>query len=415
LTATRIRAAIPAVAIAALALVAPAARATPPRIQAPSGIVIEASTGDVTYAKQPDQKRAIASTTKLMTALLALEAGGLHDLVPAASYHPAPAESQIHLQPGEKLTEADLLRGLLVYSANDAAETIAEHVAGSEAAFVRRMNRRAQQIGLKNTHYANPIGLDAPGNYSTARDLVTLTQSLRKYRFFRRTVNSASVTLRSGHVMRTLANRNTLLGQATWIDGVKTGHTTQAGDVLVASASKRGVRLISAVLGEPDRSQRNADSLALLNYAFTKYVRVRAIARGDTVAKVPIAHRTGAVLPLVASRTVHEVKHLKERFGYRTIGVPAKVDGPIHYGERIGTVEVLRHGKRIASVPLTAGLEVPAASAARKTQDFLTTPWTLVVLGVLLLLVALVASRRRPPPGDERPSRRSAPEEAPAP
>jgi serine-type D-Ala-D-Ala carboxypeptidase (penicillin-binding protein 5/6) len=401
--------------LAALALLTPAAQAAPPPIAAPSAIVIEASTGDVTYARQPDQKRAIASTTKLMTALLALEAGGLQDVVTAGRYRAAPAESQIRLQVGERMTEADLLRALLVASANDAAETIAEHVAGSEAAFVRRMNRRAQQLGLKNTHYANPIGLDAPGNYSTARDLVTLTRTLRKHRFFRRTVNLDTVTLKSGRTTRTLANRNTLLDQASWVDGVKTGHTTQAGDVLVASGSKRGVRLISAVLGEPSKTQRNADSLALLNYGFGKYVRVRAVASGDTVTRVPIEHRSGAVLPLVASKTVHQVKRPKERFSYRPTGVPASVAGPIHYGQRIGTLEVFRHGKRVASVPLTAGLEVPKVSAARKAQDALTTPWTLLVLGLVLLVVALVASRRRPPSQDERPPRRPAPEEAAAP
>jgi D-alanyl-D-alanine carboxypeptidase (penicillin-binding protein 5/6) len=404
------------IACLVLGLFAPAAQAAPPHIDAPSAIVVEATTGNVAYARNADQKRAIASTTKLMTALLALEAGGLKDVVSAGHYRAAPAESQIHLAPGEKMTEADLLRALLVYSANDAAETIAEHVAGSEAAFVRRMNRRAQQLGLKNTHYANPIGLDEAGNYSTARDLVTLTRTLRKFRFFRRTVNSTRVTLGSGRVTRTLDNRNTLLGEASWVDGVKTGHTTQAGDVLVASGSRRGVRLISAVLGEAGKAQRNADSLKLLEYGFSKYVRVRAVTNGDTVAKVPISHRPGAFLPLVASKTVHQVKLPGERFGYRTTGLPKQVEGPISYGTRIGMLEIVRDGHTVARVPLTAALEVPKVSTARKTQDALTTPWTLLVLGVLLVIAALVASRRRPPTDrEDRPSRRSATEETVAP
>jgi hypothetical protein len=142
-------------------------------------------------------------------------------------------------------------------------------------------------------------------------------------------------------------------------------------------------------------------------------VRVRAVARGDTVARVPIDHRTGAVLPLVAARTIHQVKLPKERFQYRTIGVPKSVAGPIHYGERIGTLEVLRHGRPVARVPLTAALEVPKASAARKAQDFLTTPWTLVVLGALMLLAALLSARRGPRNHDDRPRRGA--EEAPAP
>jgi serine-type D-Ala-D-Ala carboxypeptidase (penicillin-binding protein 5/6) len=408
--------------LAVLALLVPATAAgaaSPPRISAPSAIVMDAQSGDVAYARQADEKRPIASTTKLMTALLALEAGDLKDVVTAPRYHAAPAESVIHLVAGERMTEADLLRGLLVYSANDAAYTIAQHVAGSEASFVRRMNRRAQQLGLKNTHYANPIGLDQAGNYSTARDLAKLTMKLRKYSFFRRTVNEESVTLKSGSRPRTLANRNTLLADAAWVDGVKTGHTSQAGDVLVASGHKRGVRLISAVLGEPSKVTRNADSLRLLNYGFTKYHLVRAIVRGDTVAHVPIDHRAGATLPLVAAKTVHKVKRPSDHFTYRQVGVPTHVDGPVHYGTRLGTLEIMLGGRRVASVPLTAALEVPAAGVARKTQDFLTTPWTLVVLGVVLLLAALVASRRRPSLHDERPRRRTPapppPEEAPVP
>jgi D-alanyl-D-alanine carboxypeptidase (penicillin-binding protein 5/6) len=407
-----------AAAHALAAPAAPAVAAAPPAISAPSAIVVDASTGDVAYAKAPDQKRPIASTTKLMTALLALEDGGLSEMVPAARYRASPAESAIHLVPGERLTEADLLRALLVYSANDAAETIAEHLAGSEASFVRQMNRRAQQLGLHNTHYANPIGLDEAGNYSTARDLAKLTLVLRKNRFFRRTVNSTRVTLRSGRVPRTLYNRNTLLSQAQWVDGVKTGHTSQAGDVLVASGSKRGVHLVSVVLGTASKALRNSDSLKLLNYGFTRYHRVRAVVRGDVVARVPIEHRAGAVLPLVASRTVHKVKRPRDRFTYKTVGVPDSIDGPVHYGKRIGRLEISLEGRRVASVPLTAALEVPDAGLGRRTQDFLTTPWTLAVLGAALLIAAAAGSRRRPPPRDERPSREAAsgpPEEAPSP
>ena len=138
-------------------------------------------------------------------------------------------------------------------------------------------------------------------------------------------------------------------------------------------------------------------------------MRVRAIVRDDVVARVPIAHRAGAELPLVASRTVHHVKRPKDRFSYRRVGVPESVEGPVHYGDRMGRVEIYLNGKRIGSVPLTAALEVEPAGVARRTQDFLTTPWTLAALGGLLLLVALVASRRRPPEREERP-RRTAPQ-----
>src|SRR5262249_16511631 len=151
----------------------------------------------------------------------------------------------------------------LVYSANDAAATLAQHVSGSRPAFVRLMNRRARQLHLNGTHYANPIGLDDPGNYSTARDLVTLTERLWRYSFFRRPVNRAEVTLKSGDHPRTLNNRNGLVSRYRWIDGVKTGHTQQAGWVLVGAGRRNGVQLFSAVLGTPTDTARDADTLSL--------------------------------------------------------------------------------------------------------------------------------------------------------
>ena len=158
-----------------------------------------------------DERRSIASTTKLMTALLTLEHAKLSDIFTAADYFPAPAESQIGLQPGERMTVRDLMRGLLVESANDAAVTLAEGVSGSKRAFVRAMNRRAQQLKLTNTHYANPIGLDESGNYSSARDLVHLAVVLRTNRFFRTTTDRPAVRLTTGNRTRTFANRNTLV------------------------------------------------------------------------------------------------------------------------------------------------------------------------------------------------------------
>ena len=160
--------------LAALALAAPSFAAGP-ALRAKAAILVQPDTGDVVYAHDPDQRLPIASTTKLMTALLTLERSNLDDVVPAAAYSPAPAESVINLRTGERLTVRDLLRGLLLASANDAAETLAAHVAGSQAAFVREMNARAAQLHLRNTHYANSIGLDEHGNYSSARTSTTST------------------------------------------------------------------------------------------------------------------------------------------------------------------------------------------------------------------------------------------------
>jgi len=389
-------------ALAALAG-APAASAAAPVIDPPEAIVVEASSGDVVFAKDADGRRPIASTTKLMTALLTLERGGLKDVVTAPRYRGVPAESIMRLLPGEKIAEADLLRGLLVFSANDAAVALAMQVGGSVPSFVRLMNRRAQQLGLENTHYENPIGLDAPGNFSSARDLATLTRRLRRFRFFRRTVNTNQLTLKSGSVGRTLTNKNTLLADYPWVDGVKTGYTSQARNVLVASGAKRGVHLISVVVGASDKAARDTESVELLNY--TKFKLSRAVTDGEEFAKVPVRHRAGAELPLVAARTVRKVVRRGKRFTYVQT-VPRIVEGPVGFGDRVGKLVVMLDGRPVASVPLIAGLEVPAAGLGRRTQDFLTRPWTLAAVGALLLLLAALARRRPPSP--------RAPEEAAA-
>jgi D-alanyl-D-alanine carboxypeptidase (penicillin-binding protein 5/6) len=383
--------------LAALLAVAPAARAaSPPPISAPEAIVVEATSGDVAYSKDPDTPRPMASTTKLMTALLTLEHGGLGDTVTAPRYHGLPTESVIGLIKGEQLSEADLLRALLMYSANDGAVALAEHVAGSVPSFVRMMNRRAQQLHLDHTSYANPIGHDEAGEYSTARDLATLTRRLREFRFFRHTVNTPTYTIDSSLRSRTLVNRNTLLFKYGWVDGVKTGHTTEAGDVLVASGSKRGVHLISVVMGEPSKTLRDDDSVKLLNYGFTLYKLRRAVVSGERIGSVAVKYRPGAELPVVASRTVRHVVRRGEDFTL-DVQLPNHVRGPIGIGDRVGKVVVKLRGQPVGEAPLAADLDIPKASAARRLQNLITQPWMLLVLGAVIILVTLVMQRRTPP------------------
>jgi D-alanyl-D-alanine carboxypeptidase (penicillin-binding protein 5/6) len=410
-----IRRALPAPALMAALVLAFAATATAtaaaptPSVSAPSALVIEASTGDVAYAKAPSRRRAIASTTKLMTALLTLERSRPSAVFRAVRYRALPVESQIDLRPGERMTVADLLRGLLVESANDAAATLAERVGGSRAAFVRAMNVRAQQLGLRDTHYANPVGLDDPGNYSSARDLVRLTLRLRAFSFFRRTVARERVTLRSGDRPRTLENRN-LLVRLQDVNGVKTGHTQQAGYVLVGSGRKRGVTLISAVLGAPSESARDADTRRLLAWAFARYRSVRAAGPTEVIARTPIRYRRGAELNLVLGDTPRRFVVRRgqdvERCG---VHAPSEVAGPIRRGQKLGTLRICRGKRPIATLPLVASADVPQASAAVRTKDWFTRPLTLVlvVLAGLGGSVLLARVRRRGPNG-RRPSRREA-------
>src|SRR2546423_6662048 len=193
----------------------------------------------------------------------------------------------MNLRTGERLTVADLLRGLLIVSANDAANTLAVDIAGSKRSFVAMMNRRARQLGLHDTHYANPVGLDAPGNYSSAADLVKLTLVLRQRSFFRATTNLATVTLHSGSRVRHLVNRNALVREVPYVNGVKTGHTNNAGYILVGSATRNGVTLVSAVLGDGSDEARDSDSLRLLRYGLARYRRPLPGHPGDACARGP--------------------------------------------------------------------------------------------------------------------------------
>ena len=259
------------------------------------------------------------------------------------------------------MTVRDLMRGLLVESANDGAVTLAEGVSGSKRAFVRAMNRRAQQLKLTNTHYANPIGLDESGNYSTARDLVRLAVVLRTNRFFRTTTDRPSVRLTTGNRTRTFANRNTLVRSTGWVNGVKSGHTSQAGYVLVGAGRQNHIQLVSAVLGTPSVAARDAATLALLKYGFPRFQQITALRRGTVMTRVPIRYRRGAELALVAGRTVRRIVPRGQRDDVkpRIVGRPDDVTGPVVAGQSFGAVEILQNGRVVGRVPLVAASSVP--------------------------------------------------------
>lgn len=399
---TVVAAAITVVVLTLASAVAPAHAATAtPEVSAANAIVIEPSSGDVTYAKRADESRPIASATKLMTALVTLENESLSTVMPASRYRPAPIESQLGLRPREKMTVADLLRALLLVSANDAAMTLAEGTSGSRAAFVRAMNRRARALGLTSTHFANPVGLDDPGNRSSARDLVHLVLQLRTHPFFRRTVARERATLTSGDTIRTVVNRNTLVADAR-VDGVKTGHTSEAGYVLVGSGQdRRGVRLLTAVLGAPSETDRNDDTLDLLRWGFTRYRVLRAVRRGQRFrdAHVAIRYRRGAEVPVMAAKPVRRiVRRDAPKPRVALVGLPESVQGPVRRGQPLGRVVVSQGDETIAEVPAVAAIAVARPTRGEKATDRLTQPGTVAgLVGVVagsVLLVAVLARRR---------------------
>jgi serine-type D-Ala-D-Ala carboxypeptidase (penicillin-binding protein 5/6) len=389
------------VLVAALAASGGSARAAagPPPISAQSAILMEASTGEVVYQQAAEKRRAIASTTKLMTALLTVENTKLSDKVTASDYVAAPIESKLSLRPGERLTVADLLRGLMLESANDAAVTLAEYVGGSRLEFVRQMNKRARQLKLENTHFSNPIGLDAPANYSSAHDLARLAVTLRKHSFIRKVANRTSATLKTGYRPRTIRNRNTLLAKDPRVNGLKTGHTGMAGYVLVGTRTQRGVTLVSVVLGTPSLAARDHDALALLRWGARRFERIHPVTEGSIVGTPEIRYRRGATLSLVTEGSVKRTVHAGTKITINDVGVPDTVTGPIRRGQRFGYREVLADGKRIAAVPIVSSASVPAADLPQKTKQWFTQPVALVLAALLLGATVLLARRaRRGPP-----------------
>ena len=380
-------AAMAAVATVAL-VVAPAATAQRPQVSAPAAILIDARTGEALLQKSPTEERSVASTTKLMTALLTLERAKPTDVFRAADYRAGAIESKIGLRRGEKMRVQDLLVALLLESANDAAVTLAEGVAGSREEFVEAMNARARELGLDDTSYANPIGLDDPSNYSSARDLADLARTLLRNDNFAAIVDRPQATLRSGARRRTIANRNRLLRTWPFVNGVKTGRTRSAGYVLVGSARRGGAQVISVVLGEPSEAARDAETLELLAWGLDRFKRTRAVRAGRTLKRAAVAHFGDRHVALEANRSVTLTVRRGAKVTTR-IDAPEELKGPMSAGERVGTVEVLVDGRPAGRAPLVTAANVPEAGFFRRSGALL--GWA---VASVVLAVAIVAAAR---------------------
>jgi D-alanyl-D-alanine carboxypeptidase (penicillin-binding protein 5/6) len=377
---------------------ASAAAPEAPKLDAKAWVLIDPRDGTVLASKAPNKRLPIASTTKLMTAYLALKRLKLNQMIAAPNYHPsASAEIRLGLRPGEKMRVRDLLYGLLLPSASDAAETLAVGVSGSVPAFVTAMNQAAQRLGLADTHYANPIGLDDPGNYSSAHDLVTLASILLQNPLFARIVDTPSAILRSGDHPRQVTSRNTLLGRESWVNGVKTGHTLGAGYVLVGSGTQDSTTLISAVLGTSSEFARDSETLALLQYGFSLYHPVSPVDQGEQLADPKLDWR-GDHLSLVSQRALPVNVREGERVATH-VTAPDEVSGAVEQGKALGRVTVTVDGKVAAASPLIAAESVDAATTLDKVVWTAQNPFVLIGLGaiVILLGVLLVRGRRSKP------------------
>ncbi len=379
-----------------VALPAAAAASSPPPLSVTAAILISARTGQELFGDNVNRERPIASTTKLMTALLTLEHARLGQIFTQNNYYPASTDSQIGLVPGERMSVHDLLLALLLPSADDAAEDLAYNVGhGSVGRFIGMMNAQARQLKLRHTHYSTPSGLDTPGNYSSASDLVKLARYVLKTQpFFNHTVARRSAVLRTGNHVRDVVNRNDLVGRVPWINGVKTGHTNDAGYVLVGSGTQHGMRLLSAVLGTSSESARDDNTLALLDYGFANYQQLTPVRRDQLIARLTVRDQPGKHADVIAAHTFTSVFRRSDRVRLR-IDAPHQLAGPLPWHADVGTVVVVSGGRVYERIPLLLAHKLSGVSPLLLAARFVTRPFTLVVLVVLFAAAITLAARRR--------------------
>ena len=316
-------------------------------LSAQKAIMLDANSGRVLFEKNADSRSLIASTTKIMTALVVCEQCNVLDRMKIPKEAVGIEGSSMYLQEGEVLTIQELLYGLMLRSGNDAAVALAIYCGGTIEGFAELMNDKAHRLGLKNTHFENPNGLDSPEHYSTAQDLATLTAYAMQNPIFAKTVSTKSITIGN----RTLQNHNKLLWSLDGADGVKTGFTKAAGRILVSSASRQGRRLIGVTINAPDDWR---DHTALLEEGFGRYQIRVLITKGDCLGKLEIAGGTAGEVALIADSDFSYALASDEE---PEIVMPRKgfVYAPVAQGQEAGFAYICIDGNPVGKVPLVYG------------------------------------------------------------
>jgi len=361
-----------------------------PKLDARAWILIDARTGEPLAGHAVNKHLGMASTTKMMTAYIAARSLPFDKTVKAVDYHPDPSESLMGLEPGQEVSVRDLLYGLMMLSGNDAAVTLAKATSGSEAAFVKEMNRTAEELGLDDTHYDNPVGLDGPSHYTSAADLATLGRDLMKMPRLRKIVGSRVAKLTSYDPPLTIETSDSFLRDNLWARGIKTGHTVKTGYTLASDGRKKATELIGAVIGTPTEADRNGETVRLLDWGFSQYDKRVPVKVDKPVAMVPVKYEDED-LPVRSKVRVRIGVRKGETLTVDT-DLPGEVEGPVLAGAKIGTATVLLDGEPFRRVSLYAGRTVEAPGLVDK---LLGNPLLIVallllalfaILGVLLLL-----------------------------
>ncbi len=310
-------------------------------IKAESYILIDSNSGQILYQYNAQSKRPIASTTKIMTALVVLEENDFKDKVKISKKAEITGESEIYLKENQEVSVKDLLYSLLLESANDASIALAEHVAGNVDNFVKKMNNKAKNIGATDTHFANPHGLPGEDHYSTAYDLAVISRFALKNPKFVKIVSTEFYNFKIDNRNISLENRNKLIGMVPYINGIKTGHTFSSGYCLVASAQKNNLNLISVVLKSPMEEVLFQNSREILDYGFENYKKTKVINKGEAYQKFKVPEFIDKYGFLVANNefflttTGKDDKNVKIK-----IREPKKIKLPIKKGQKLAVAEI---------------------------------------------------------------------------
>jgi len=351
---------------APVALSAPIEEGAPFSMETPAYLLMEASTGQVIFERNADERRPVASITKMMTLLLLLEGLqegtiSLSDQVTISREAAGMGGSQALLDAGSQYRLEELLKSTIVSSANDASVALAEHTAGSEQNFVERMNKRAAELGLSNTAYQNCTGLPAAGQYTTARDVATLSREVAKHpRFFGYSRIWMDTIAHKGGRVTELTNTNRLVRFFDGCDGFKTGSTDEARYCISATAEKDGMRLIAIVLGTPASQTRFNEARKMLEHGFSTYRLFSVCAKGDLLGmQVGVTHGGVDTVDAAAGEGMVMLIRRGDEAGISLeVALPESIQAPVARGTAIGEVRVLQNGELVGTIPAVAGTDV---------------------------------------------------------
>lgn len=332
----------------------PAGRARAVEVSASAAVLMDLDSGRVLYERSADTRMLIASTTKILTALVAIRDGNLSDTVKVSREAAYTEGSSMYLKEGEELTLETLLYGLLLCSGNDAAVAIAEHVGGSVKGFVKRMNETAAELGMEHSSFANPNGLDDENHYSTAYDMALLARAAMGNETLVRIASTRTVTVGG----RTMTNHNKLLHYVDGCLGLKTGYTRAAGRTLVSCAERNGQRLIAVTLQDGNDW---ADHQSLYDYGFSAYPAKRAAQLGQELARekgIPLIAADSFAWPLAQGEALESA-----------IKLDRELTGPLRAGTRVGEAVFSLNGEEVGRVGLLAGRDIKAPAAKAAPED----------------------------------------------